>query len=49
LSVPSVRQAVEQALAKLPQVQGAGASPGQLHIASRLNQVMVKAEDEQTR
>ena len=47
LSVPSVRQAVEQALAKLPQVQGAGASPGQLHIASRLNQVMVKAEDEQ--
>lgn len=47
LSVPSVRQAVEQALAKLPQVQGAGASPGQLHIASRLNQIMVKAEDEQ--
>ncbi|MGH9422774.1 MAG: Clp protease N-terminal domain-containing protein, partial [Thermoanaerobaculia bacterium] len=47
LSVPSVRQAVEQALAKLPQVQGAGASPGQLHIASRLNQVMGKAEDEQ--
>ena len=34
LSVPSVRQAVEQALAKLPQVQGAGASPGQLHVAS---------------
>jgi ATP-dependent Clp protease ATP-binding subunit ClpB len=47
LSVPSVRQAVEQALAKLPQVQGAGASPGQLHIASRLNQVLTKAEDEQ--
>ena len=47
LSVPSVRHAVEQALAKLPQVQGAGASPGQLHIASRLNQVLVKAEEEQ--
>jgi ATP-dependent Clp protease ATP-binding subunit ClpB len=47
LSVPSVRQAVEQALAKLPQVQGAGASPGQLHIASRLNQVLTNAEDEQ--
>jgi ATP-dependent Clp protease ATP-binding subunit ClpB len=47
LSVPSVRQAVEQALGKLPQVQGAGASPGQLHIASRLNQVLTKAEDEQ--
>ncbi|MEO8338737.1 MAG: ATP-dependent chaperone ClpB, partial [Nitrospirota bacterium] len=47
LSVPSVRQAVEQALAKLPQVQGAGGSPGQLHVASRLSQVLTKAEDEQ--
>jgi ATP-dependent Clp protease ATP-binding subunit ClpB len=47
LSVPSVRQAVEQALAKLPQIQGAGASPGQLHVASRLSQVLTKAEDEQ--
>jgi ATP-dependent Clp protease ATP-binding subunit ClpB len=47
LSVPSVRQAVEQALAKLPQVQGAGAAPGQLHVASRLSQVLSKAEDEQ--
>ena len=47
LSVPSVRQTVEQALAKLPQVQGAGASPGQLHVASRLSQILAKAEDEQ--
>ena len=47
LSVPSVRHAVEQALAKLPQVQGAGASPGQLHVASRLNHVLTNAEDEQ--
>jgi len=47
LSVPSVRQAVEQALAKLPQIQGAGASPGQLHVASGLSQVLAKAEDEQ--
>lgn len=47
LSVPSVRQALEQALSKLPQVQGAGASPGQLHVASRLSQVLAKAEDEQ--
>ena len=47
LSLPSVRQAVEQSLAKLPQVQGAGASPGQLHVASRLSQVLAKAEDEQ--
>src|ERR1043166_2379177 len=47
LSVPSIRQAVEQALAKLPQVQGSGASPGQLHITSRLSQILAKAEDEQ--
>ncbi|TLY24064.1 MAG: ATP-dependent chaperone ClpB [Nitrospirae bacterium] len=47
LSVPSVRHAVEQALAKLHQVQGAGGSPGQLHITSRLNQVLAKAEEEQ--
>jgi ATP-dependent Clp protease ATP-binding subunit ClpB len=47
LSVPSVRQAAEQALAKLPQVQGGGASPGQLHMVSRLSQVLAKAEDEQ--
>ncbi len=47
LSVPPVRQAVEQALAKLPQVQGAGASPGQFHVTSRLSQILAKAEDEQ--
>ena len=47
VSLPAVRQAAEQALAKLPQVQGAGARPGQLHIAPRLNQVLTKAEDEQ--
>jgi len=47
LSVPSVRHAVEQALAKLHQVPGAAANPGQLHIAFRLNQVLAKAEDEQ--
>jgi ATP-dependent Clp protease ATP-binding subunit ClpB len=47
LSMSSVHQAVEQVLAKLPQVQGAGASPGQLHVASRLSQVLTKAEDEQ--
>ena len=47
LSVPSVRHALEQALAKLPQVQGTGASPGQLHVASRLSHVLAKAEDEQ--
>ena len=43
----TVRQAAEQALAKLPQVQGASGGPGQLHLTSRLNQVLTKAEDEQ--
>ncbi|HET8720976.1 MAG TPA: ATP-dependent chaperone ClpB, partial [Nitrospira sp.] len=47
LSLSAVRQAAEQALSKLPQVQGAGGGPGQLHITSRLNQVLSKAEDEQ--
>ena len=47
VSVSAVRQAAEQALGKLPQVQGAGGGPGQLHLTSRLNQVLTKAEDEQ--
>ena len=47
ISPVAARQAAEQALAKLPQVQGAGGGPGQLHLAPRLNQVLTKAEDEQ--
>ena len=47
LSVPSVRQATEQALSRMPQVQGAGPAPGQLHLAARLSQVLTKAESEQ--
>jgi ATP-dependent Clp protease ATP-binding subunit ClpB len=47
VSLPAVKQAVEQALAKLPQVQGASGGPGQLHVTPRLNQVLSKAEDEQ--
>ena len=47
VSVPAVRQAAEQALAKLPQVQGTGAAPGQVHVTSRLGQILSKAEDEQ--
>ena len=47
VSLPAVRQAAEQALGKLPQVQGAGGGPGQLHLTSRLNHVLTKAEDEQ--
>ena len=47
LSIPSVRQAVDQALSRIPQVQGAGAAPGQLHLTARLSQVLTKAESEQ--
>ncbi|MBK9305759.1 MAG: ATP-dependent chaperone ClpB [Nitrospira sp.] len=47
LALAAVRQAVEQALAKLPQVQGSGAAPGQIHIANRLTQVLNHAEAEQ--
>ena len=47
ISPVAARQAAEQALGKLPQVQGAGGGPGQLHLAPRLNQVLTKAEDEQ--
>jgi len=46
LSVAAVQSATEQALAKLPQVQGSGAAPGQLHVTSRLSQVLTSAEQE---
>jgi ATP-dependent Clp protease ATP-binding subunit ClpB len=47
VSPQAVKQAAENALAKLPQVQGATGGPGQLHISPRLSQVLTKAEDEQ--
>jgi ATP-dependent Clp protease ATP-binding subunit ClpB len=47
IALPAIRQAVEQALAKMPQVQGAGGGPGQLHLTTRLSQVLARAEDEQ--
>jgi ATP-dependent Clp protease ATP-binding subunit ClpB len=47
VSLQAVRQAAEQALTKMPQVQGAGAGPGQIHLASRLAHILTKAEDEQ--
>jgi len=42
----AVRSAAEQALAKLPQVQGAGAAPGQLHLTNRLARLLTQAEHE---
>jgi ATP-dependent Clp protease ATP-binding subunit ClpB len=46
LSTTAVRQATEQALTRVPQVQGPGAAPGQMHLTARLAQVLTKAEQE---
>ncbi|MGH7232055.1 MAG: Clp protease N-terminal domain-containing protein, partial [Nitrospiraceae bacterium] len=46
VSVSAVKQAAEQTLTKLPQVQGAGAGPGQIHLSSRLSQVLTRGEQE---
>ena len=46
VAAPAVRTAAEQVLNKLPQVQGPGSGPGQLHITPRLSQVLSKAEQE---
>jgi len=46
VALSAVQQAAEQALTKLPQVQGAGAAPGQIHVATRLSTTLTQAEQE---
>jgi ATP-dependent Clp protease ATP-binding subunit ClpB len=46
VSPTAVQNAAEQALQKLPQVQGGGAGPGQVHISQRLGKVLSQAETE---
>ena len=46
VSPAAVRQAADQALAKVAQVQGPGAAPGQIHLTARLGAVLTKAEDQ---
>ncbi|HZS11153.1 MAG TPA: ATP-dependent chaperone ClpB [Nitrospirales bacterium] len=46
VSLAAVKSAAEQALNKIPQVQGPGAAPGQVHVTSRLSQVLSRAEQE---
>lgn len=46
VSPTAVKNAAEQVLQKIPQVQVSGAAPGQVHISSRLSQVLTKAETE---
>ena len=45
VSPAAVRQAAEQALSKVPQVQGPGAALGQIHLTPRLGSLLTKAED----
>jgi ATP-dependent Clp protease ATP-binding subunit ClpB len=45
LSASSVRQAVEQALTKVPQIQGPGAGPGQIHLTPRSAKILNRAEE----
>ena len=47
--VEAVRAALEHDLEKHPQVGGPGAEPGKVYVTPRLNQVMVRAEDEAKR
>ncbi|RMH09089.1 MAG: AAA family ATPase, partial [Nitrospirae bacterium] len=46
VSVAAVRNAAEEALKKLPQVQVAGGGPGQIHLTPRLAKVLTQAEEE---
>ena len=45
-TLAAVEKAAQQALAKIPQIRGAGAVPGQLHVTTRLSQVIINAEGE---
>ena len=46
VSPTAVEKAAQHALAKIPQVHGSGAAPGQLHITPRLSKLIVNAESE---
>ena len=46
VSQAAVRKAAEQALSKVPQVQGPGAAPGQIHLTARFSQLLTRAEQE---
>jgi ATP-dependent Clp protease ATP-binding subunit ClpB len=46
VSPAAVRKAAASALDKLPQVQGPGAAPGQIHLTQRLAHVLTQAEQE---
>jgi ATP-dependent Clp protease ATP-binding subunit ClpB len=46
VTAKALQQAAEQAMTRVPQVQGSGAAPGQIHLANRLARVLTQAEQE---
>jgi ATP-dependent Clp protease ATP-binding subunit ClpB len=46
VAVDSLKTQIEQALLNRPRVSGPGREAGQVYVTSRLNQILVKAEDE---
>lgn len=46
VSPVAVQQAAEQAVNKIPQVQGSTGGPGQIHLTPRIASVLSRAEDE---
>jgi ATP-dependent Clp protease ATP-binding subunit ClpB len=46
VSPGAVREAADQALAKVAQVQGPGAAPGQIHLTPRLSALLTRAEEQ---
>jgi ATP-dependent Clp protease ATP-binding subunit ClpB len=47
--VAAVRAALEREVERRPRVSGGGAEPGKVYITARLQQVLVRAEDEAKR
>jgi len=49
IPVASFVQGLEESLRKLPQVSGPGVQPGSIYVTPRLNQVLVRAQEEAKR
>jgi ATP-dependent Clp protease ATP-binding subunit ClpB len=49
VSVEAFDQEVKKALAKKPSISGPGIEPGKIYVTQRLNQLLLKAEDEAKR
>ncbi len=46
VSPSAIEKVAQQALAKVPQVHGPGAAPGQMHVTARLSQILLQGENE---